>query len=99
MQELSELGIIKWGIEHIAVPLLGGLWGALAWWVNLIAAKFQKLEDKQSADSRALTERIADLDRQSAATYARRDDVKDGFARIDAKLDVLLKHALRESQG
>lgn len=99
MHELAELGLIKWLISNVAVPLLGGMWALLAWWVKMISEKFSKLEDRQEKDADALHDRITNLDREHASTYARRDDVREGFARIDSKLDVLLKHALRDSQG
>ena len=99
MHEISELGVVKWAVENIALPLLGGLWGALAWWVNVIAAKFSKLEDKHSADNKAIHERITALDRHNADTYARQEYVREGFARIESKLDLLVKHALKDSQG
>lgn len=99
MHEIAEIGLLKWLISNVAVPLLGGMWGLLAWWVKMISDKFTRLEDKQTADAKAVAERITDLDREHASTYARRDDVREGFARIDSKLDVLLKHALRDSQG
>lgn len=99
MHELAELGLIKWLISNVAVPLLGGMWALLAWWVKMISEKFARLEDRQEKDADALHDRITNLDREHASTYARRDDVREGFARIDSKLDVLLKHALRDSQG
>lgn len=99
MQEVAELGLWKWAIEHIAIPLLGGLWGALAWWVKMIADKFSRIESQQKSDSADLHARISAMDRDHADTYARRDDVREIVARIDGKLDVLLKHALRDSQG
>ena len=99
MHDLAELGLIKWLVSNVAVPLLGGMWGLLAWWVKMVADKFTKLETKQTKDAETLHERITNLDREHASTYARRDDVREGFARIDSKLDVLLKHALRDSQG
>lgn len=99
MQEAAELGLWKWAIEHIAIPLLGGLWTALAWWVQLIAGKFQKMEERHAADTMALHQKLSGMEREHADTYARRDDVREGFARIEGKLDTLVKHALRDSQG
>lgn len=99
MQEAAEIGLWKWLIEHVAVPLLSGLWAVLAWWVQLIATRFQKMEDRHAADTMALHQKLSSLDQAHAEMYARRDDVREGFARIDGKLDVLLKHALKDSQG
>ncbi len=99
MQEASELGLIKWAVEHIAIPLLGGLWGALAWWVKMISDKFTRVETQHKEDVADLHDRITSMDRAHAETYSRRDDVREGFARLDSKLDVLLKHALKDGQG
>jgi hypothetical protein len=99
MHDAIGFGLWKWAVEHIAIPLLGGLWMALAWWIKLVTDKFSTLETKQSSDTDSLHARITEMGRENASTYARRDDVREGFARIDGKLDVLLKHALRDSQG
>jgi hypothetical protein len=99
VHEITELGLFKWMVENIAVPLLGGMWTALAWWVKLISDKFGKVEAAQKSDTADIHDRISAMERNHAETYARRDDVREGFARIDGKLDVLLKHALKDSQG
>ncbi len=99
MHEVAEWGLVKWLLEHVAIPLLGGLWGALAWWVKMIADKFERVEAAQKKETAEIHARISTLDRDHAETYARRDDVREIVARIDGKLDVLLKHALRDSQG
>ncbi len=99
MQEAAEWGLVKWFTEHIAIPLVGGLWSALSLWVFSIARRFKKMEEKQAADTMAIITKLSTMDREHAETYARRDDVREGFARLDGKLDVLLKHALRDSQG
>jgi hypothetical protein len=110
MQEAAELGLWKWLIEHVAVPLLSGLWAALAWWIQLIANRFQKLEERHAADTMAINAKIAALDREHTETYARRDDLREGmahmredmhagFANVEKKLDTLMRHALKDSQG
>jgi hypothetical protein len=95
----DDIGLWKWVVQHVAIPLLGGLWAALGWWVKMIADKFTRLEDAHKEETAEIHARISALDRDHANTYARRDDVREGFARIDGKLDVLLKHALKDAQG
>jgi hypothetical protein len=90
--------------------LLSGLWAALAWWIQLIANRFQKLEERHAADTMAINAKIAALDREHTETYARRDDLREGmahmredmhagFANVEKKLDTLMRHALKDSQG
>jgi hypothetical protein len=95
----DDIGLWKWVVQHVAIPLLGGLWAALGWWVKMISDKFTRLEDTHKEEMAEIHARISALDRDHANTYARRDDVREGFARIDGKLDVLLKHALKDAQG
>jgi hypothetical protein len=95
----DDLGLWKWFVQHVAIPLLSGLWAAIAWWVKMIADKFTRLEDTHKEELAAIHALISAIDREATNTYARRDDVREGFARIDGKLDVLLKHALKDSQG
>lgn len=110
MHDLAEIGIIKWFISNVAVPLLGGLWGLLAWWIKMISDKFARLENKQAEDVKALFERVAESDKENSSTYARRDDLKEGlahmredmhtgFANVEKKLDTLMRHALKDAQG
>lgn len=110
MQEMAEIGLIKWLVSNVAVPLLGGMWWLLAWWVKMIAQKFERLESKQATDVKALFDRVSDIDKENASTYARREDLKEGlthmredmhtgFANVEKKLDTLMRHALKDSQG
>lgn len=99
MHELSELGLIKWLVSNVAIPLLGGLWGLLAWWVKMIADKFSKLEKRIGESEAQINARITAGDQRNADTYARQDYVREGFGRLEGKLDILVKHALKDSQG
>lgn len=99
MHEVAELGLWKWVVEHIAIPLLGGGWAALAWWVKMIADRFAKIEKRQSDSETQIAARFAAADQRNADTYARQDYVREGFARLEGKLDILVKHALKDSQG
>jgi len=99
MHESIELGIWRWIIENVAIPLLGGAASAIAWWVKMVSDRLRRTEEAHEEKITLLHARISALDRDTANTYARRDDVREWFARIDGKLDVLLKHALKDSQG
>jgi hypothetical protein len=99
MHEITELGLIKWAVENIAIPLLGGMWTALAWWVKLIADKFSKIEKRVAESEAQINARITASDQRNADTYARQDYVREGFVRIESKLDLLVRHALKDSQG
>ena len=96
---MIELGLWKWFLEHIAIPLLGGMWSALAWWVHTIGSRFSRMEERHSKDAEATQKRLSDMDQRNADTYARQDYVRDGFGRIEGKLDLLVKHALGDRQG
>ena len=98
MHEISELGLFKWMVENIAIPLIGGMWAALAWWVKLISDRFTKVEKRVSESEKQINDRITAGDQRNADTYARQDYVREGFARIESKLDILVKHALKDSQ-
>jgi hypothetical protein len=110
MDQLAELGVWKWLLEHVAIPMLGGMWGALAWWVKMIADKFERVESQHKSDLVSLQQRLTTMDHDIAETYARRDDVKegfaqlrneqrDGFAAVERKLDRLVDHALKGREG
>lgn len=99
MQEMVELGVWKWLIEHVAIPFLGGVSGFLAFWINALHNRLSKMQDDQDNAEKALHERITNMQRDHAETYARRDDVREGFARIEGKLDTLVRHALKDGQG
>lgn len=99
MQEMVELGVWKWLIEHVAIPLLGGVSGFLALWLNALHSRLAKIQDAQDDVKNQLHERVTNMQLDHAETYARRDDVREGFVRIEGKLDTLLKHALKDVQG
>jgi hypothetical protein len=99
MHEVSEFGLIKWLVSNVAIPLLGGLWGLLAWWVKMIADKFSKLEKRIGESETQINARITAADQRNADKYATQDYVREGFGRIEGKLDLLVKHALKDSQG
>ncbi len=97
----GEAGLIKWIVEIV----LGGATAAVGWWVNHVQTEHRDLRDKQEADVKELRERqtadatdlhdrITRHQQQSADTYARRDDVREGFARIEQELDQLVEHAM-----
>ena len=99
----GEAGFLKWIVELG----LGGFTTAIGWWVNGVQTEHRSLRKKQEEDAKALRDRqtadAADLhdritrhQQQSADTYARRDDVREGFARIEQKLDQLVEHAMHE---
>jgi hypothetical protein len=95
----DDIGLWKWVVQHVAIPLLGGLWAAIAWWVKMIADKFSKLEKRMSETETQINARITASDQRNADKYATQDYVREGFGRIEGKLDLLVKHALKDSQG
>jgi hypothetical protein len=99
MHDIAEIGLIKWFVSNVGVPLLGGMWGLLAWWVKMIADKFAKLEKLIGKTELQINARITAADQRNADKYATQDYVREGFGRIEGKLDLLVKHALKDSQG
>ena len=95
----DDIGLWKWVVQHVAIPLLGGLWAAIAWWVKMIADKFSKLEKRIGESEAQINARITAADQRNADKYATQDYVREGFGRIEGKLDLLVKHALKDSQG
>lgn len=88
-----EGSLFRWIFEM----LLGGLSAAIAWWVNNVQSEHRALRDKQITDTSDLHDRLTRHQQQSADTYARRDDVREAFSRIEAKLDQLVEHAIHGS--
>ena len=97
----NEAGLFKWAVE----VLLGAISAGIGWWVSNVQTEHRALREKQDTDAKAirdrqssdaaeLHERITRHQQQSADTYARRDDVREGFARIESKLDQLVEHAM-----
>ena len=101
----GEAGFLRWIVEI----LLGLVSASIAWWVNNMQTEHRTLREKQESDAKALRDkqgadasdlhdRITRHQQQSADTYARRDDVREGFARIEGKLDQLVEHAMNSGQ-
>jgi Tfp pilus assembly protein PilO len=95
----DDIGLWKWVVQHVAIPLLGGLWAALGWWVKMISDKFARLEDTHKEEMAEIHARITASDQRNADRYATQDYVREGFGRIEGKLDLLVKHALKDAQG
>ncbi len=95
----DEVTLWKWLIEHVAIPLLGGGFSAVSYWVHQLGKKLSDMRAQQQADTNDFHRRLSDLQAFSNDTYARRDDVREGFARMEGKLDILVKHALKDTQG
>lgn len=98
MSDVPDPNLWRWVIEHVATPLLTGLWGALAYWVNTISQKFKDMDKRHEEATRELRDKLGGIEKHSAETYARRDDVREGFQQVSAKLDLLIDHALGKSQ-
>lgn len=94
MSDIPDPNLWRWFIEHVATPLLTGLWGLLAYWINSISQKFKEMDQRQTTASRDMHDKITSVERHNAETYARRDDVREGFQQVTAKLDLLIEHAL-----
>ena len=99
MHEIAELGLIKWLVSNVAVPLLTGVSGLIAWWVKMIADRLTGVEKRITETEAQINARMAATDQRNADTYARQDYVREGFGRLEGKLDILVKHALKDSQG
>lgn len=95
----SDPGLWRAFIEHVATPLLAGLWSALAYWINTISGKFRDMDRRQEEQAREFRDKLRQVEQHSAETYARRDDVREGFSQVTAKLDILIKHALKDGEG
>ena len=99
MHEVSEFVLVRWLVENIAVPLLGGIFSAFAWWIKMIGEKVSCVEKRITETETQINARITASDQRNADKYATQDYVREGFGRIEGKLDLLVKHALKDSQG
>lgn len=99
MHEVSEFGLVRWLVENIAIPLLGGVFSAFAWWIKMISDKVSRVETRLVQTEAQINARITKGDERNADKYATQDYVREGFGRLEGKLDILVKHALKDSQG